>query len=522
MNGLGPWAKGNTRTMIEISGINDRDDRNRVNEKMNGPWMKVGRKRINEMDVMKVQGGGNELLENGSEATLNAIMKVVERAQKKNVRVAVTSLFRRPACNEYERLHKEVNRDLCKKIHVMKAQSVWKLEVCSSIMDLDSLIQARCFSGDGVYLSQEGETNLSEFNLLDQGNPSPLGSFDRMASLASISSRKLESLKSIWILHRQMEKSLHSSCTNRDKISTGLQAKYFPAKKTPMLPAGTFNGKTAFVTGGGTGLGKGMATMLSSLGANVVIAARRLSVLEETAKNIKHETKGDVLAVAVDIRQSDSVAAALDACEQRFGLPNIIINNAAGNFISPTERLSSNAWRTITDIVLNGTANVTIDAGRRLIKAKQGGAFLNITTTYTRSGTGFVCPSAAAKAGVETMSKSLNSEWGRYGLRFNCLAPGPVETEGAFSRLDPSGKFTNEAHKRIPAGRLGEVEEIANLATFLVSDYASWIGGESIAIDGGCYPYLGGEMNILDRVTPDEWDMLEKIIRANNKQDKQK
>ncbi|KAG0711597.1 2,4-dienoyl-CoA reductase, mitochondrial [Chionoecetes opilio] len=315
---------------------------------------------------------------------------------------------------------------------------------------------------------------------------------------------------------------VHTSGGALAKEGEGPQAHFFPPLKTPMLPKDTFKGKTAFITGGGTGLGKGMATMLSSLGANVVIAARRLPVLENTATEISSHTGNPVFAVQMDIRDPSAVAAALDACETKFGLPSIIINNAAGNFISPSERLSANAWKTITDIVLNGTAFVTLEAGKRLIKAEKGGVFLSITTTYTRSGSGFVSPSASAKAGVETLTRSLAAEWGRYGMRFNCIAPGPIETEGAFSRLDPTGTFTKSAYKRIPAGRMGEVEELANLATYLVSDYSSWITGETMGQDGGEYRYMGGMFNMLNKVAPDQWDMMAKVIRTSNKDSKDK
>jgi len=237
-----------------------------------------------------------------------------------------------------------------------------------------------------------------------------------------------------------------------------------------------------FITGGGTGLGKGMATKFSELGANVVIAARRLPVLEETASDISKLTGNKVLPVQCDIRDPAAIKAAVDACVTEFGLPHVIVHNAAGNFISPTERLSPNAFKTVIDIVLNGTAYLTLDVGKRLIEAKQGANFLAITTHYTNEGSGFVCPSACAKSGVETMMKSLGVEWGRYGIRMNCIAPGPIETEGAFKRLDPSGTMIAEGIKAIPAGRLGEVEEIANLATYVCSDYANWINAD-VSID---------------------------------------
>ncbi|KAK2703927.1 2,4-dienoyl-CoA reductase [(3E)-enoyl-CoA-producing], mitochondrial-like isoform X2 [Artemia franciscana] len=300
------------------------------------------------------------------------------------------------------------------------------------------------------------------------------------------------------------------------------QAKYFPANTAPMLPEKSFSGKVAFITGGGTGLGKAMATVLSKLGAKVAIGSRKLPVLEETAKEISIVTGNEVFPVQVDIRDPVAVKSAVDMCVSKFGLPNIVINNAAGNFISPTERLSANAWKTVIDIVLNGTAFVTMEIGKRMIKEETGGVFLCITTPYTTHGSGFVCPSASAKAGVEAMTKSLSSEWGRYGIRMNCIAPGPIETEGAFSRLDPSGKFKDELYKTLPVGRMGEPEELANLASYMVSDYASWLSGEVINFDGGKLPFMAGDFNALVQVKQSEWDMLEQMIRSSNQKSKSK
>jgi len=287
-----------------------------------------------------------------------------------------------------------------------------------------------------------------------------------------------------------------------------------------MLPKDSFKDKVVFITGGGTGLGKGMATKFSELGANVVIAARRLPILEETAKEIESLTGGQVLPVSCDVRDPLAIKEALDACQNKFGVPNVVVNNAAGNFISPTERLSPNAFRTVVDIVLNGTAYMTLDAGKRMIEAKKGGVFLAITTHYTYEGSGFVVPSACAKSGVETMMKSLGVEWGKYGIRMNCIAPGPIETEGAFKRLDPTGAMIAEGIKAIPAGRLGEIEEIANLATFLCSDYSSWINTETVTLDGGEFRSLAGEFNKLREIPPESWDMLEQMIRGTNKKSK--
>ncbi|KAL0984867.1 hypothetical protein UPYG_G00149710 [Umbra pygmaea] len=292
------------------------------------------------------------------------------------------------------------------------------------------------------------------------------------------------------------------------------QAKFFPANERSMLLPGTYKGKVAFITGGGTGLGRGMTSTLSALGAECVIASRKLDVLKKTAEEITSQTGNKVHAVQCDVRDPKSVEAAVGQLVEVAGLPDVVINNAAGNFISPSEKLSANAWRTITDIVLNGTAFVTLELGKRLIVAEKGAAFLAITTIYAESGSGFVVPSAAAKSGVETLCTSLAAEWGRYGLRFNVIQPGPIKTKGAFSRLDPTGEFEKGMIGRIPVGRLGTPGEIANLAAYLCSDYASWVSGAIIRMDGGEYVSMAGEFNDLKRVTKEQWAMMEAMIRG--------
>ncbi|XP_051826784.1 2,4-dienoyl-CoA reductase [(3E)-enoyl-CoA-producing], mitochondrial isoform X2 [Antechinus flavipes] len=291
------------------------------------------------------------------------------------------------------------------------------------------------------------------------------------------------------------------------------RSKFYKPLKKVMLPPNSFKGKVVFITGGGTGIGKGLTTIFSSLGATCVIASRKIDVLKATAEEISSQTGNKVHAIQCDVRDPGLVKNAVSELIKVAGHPDVVINNAAGNFISLSERLSPNAWKTVTDIVLNGTAFVTLEIGKELIKAGKGAAFLAITTIYAKSGSAFVVPSASAKAGVEIMSLSLAAEWSRYGMRFNVIQPGPIKTKGAFSRLDPTGEFEQEMIERLPCGRLGTIEEISNLAAFLCSDYASWINGSIIRFDGGEYVFLSGEFNSLMKVTTQQWDVLEQLIR---------
>ncbi|XP_008321110.1 2,4-dienoyl-CoA reductase [(3E)-enoyl-CoA-producing], mitochondrial [Cynoglossus semilaevis] len=289
---------------------------------------------------------------------------------------------------------------------------------------------------------------------------------------------------------------------------------FFAPVEDAMLPPGTFKDRVAFITGGGTGLGRAMTTTLSQLGAVCVIASRKLDVLQKTAEEISSQTGNKVHVVQCDVKDPQAVSGCVDMMESLTGLPDIIINNAAGNFVCPSERLSPNGWKSITDIVLNGTAYVTLELGKRLIQNQKGASFLAITTIYAESGSGFVVPSASAKAGVEALYKSLAAEWGRYGHRFNIIQPGPIRTKGAFSRLDPTGRFEKAMIDRIPTGRLGKPEEVANLAAYISSNYATWMSGAVIRLDGGEYVSMAGEFNELRRVTPEEWKMMETMIRS--------
>jgi NAD(P)-dependent dehydrogenase (short-subunit alcohol dehydrogenase family) len=277
-----------------------------------------------------------------------------------------------------------------------------------------------------------------------------------------------------------------------------------------MLREGALKGKNILVTGGGTGLGRSMGSYFLELGANLIITSRKLDVLKQTAEEMMAEKGGKVLALACDVRDIEQVEQMWKDATEAFGTIHVVLNNAAGNFISPTERLSTNAFNTVLDIVLKGTSQVTLTAGKDWIAKKQAGTFLNIVTTYAWTGSGYVVPSAAAKAGVLAMTRSLAVEWAKYGIRSNAIAPGPFPTEGAWSRLLPGDlvkKF--DPAKKVPVGRVGEHQELANLAAYLVSDFSSYVNGEVMTIDGGEWLKGAGEFNNLDMIPQEMWDMLE-------------
>ncbi|TCK83080.1 SDR family oxidoreductase [Albibacterium bauzanense] len=280
----------------------------------------------------------------------------------------------------------------------------------------------------------------------------------------------------------------------------------------------SLKGKTIVITGGGTGLGRAMGTYFLKLGANLVITSRKLDVLQETAKELEAETGGNVLAVACDVRNYEEVENILKESIARFGKVNGLVNNAAGNFISPTERLSANAFSSIIDIVLKGTVNCTLAFGKHWIAEKQAASVLNIVTTYAFTGSGYVVPSAAAKGGVISLTKSLAVEWGKYGIRHNAIAPGPFPTKGAWERLLPGDlaeKF--DFKKRVPLNRVGDHQELANLAAFLISDFSGYINGEIITIDGGEWLQGAGQFNDLKEIPDEMWDSLEEQIRKTKK-----
>jgi NAD(P)-dependent dehydrogenase (short-subunit alcohol dehydrogenase family) len=243
------------------------------------------------------------------------------------------------------------------------------------------------------------------------------------------------------------------------------------------------DGRAILVTGGGTGLGRAMAERFASVGARVGVLGRRAEPLQEVVGVIRG-AGGVAAAATADVRDPAAVEAAVVALEAELGPLDGLVNNAAGNFLSASEDLSPNAFDAVIRIVLHGTFNSTQALGRRWIERKTPGTILSIVTTYAWMGSPFVLPSAAAKAGVLAMTRSLAVEWANYGIRSNAIAPGPIHTEGAFSRLLPAG-MAEESLRAIPAGRLGEPSELADLATFLMSPLAAWITGECVVLDGG-------------------------------------
>lgn len=282
-----------------------------------------------------------------------------------------------------------------------------------------------------------------------------------------------------------------------------------------MLRDNAFEGKTIVVTGGGSGLGKAMTKYFLELGANVAITSRDLEKLQKTAVELEAETGSKCLAVQCDVRHYDQVENMLAEVLKTFGKVDALLNNAAGNFISPTERLSANAFDTVIDIVLKGSKNCTLAFGKHWIASKQTtSTVLNIVTTYAFTGSAYVVPSATAKAGVLAMTRSLAVEWAKYGIRTNAIAPGPFPTKGAWDRLLPGDlaeKF--DMAKKVPVGRVGDHQELANLAAYLISDFSAYINGEVVVIDGGEWLKGAGQMNLLEQIPAELWDQLEMMIK---------
>jgi len=282
-----------------------------------------------------------------------------------------------------------------------------------------------------------------------------------------------------------------------------------------MLKANSLKGKTIVVTGGGSGLGKSMSEYFLSLGANIVITSRREELLKKVAEGMMKKFGGKVLPLSCDVRDPELVSKVLDDSFSKFNKIDCLLNNAAGNFISPTERLSTRAFDAVIDIVLKGTINFSLMLGKKWIEKKDSGNILNIVTTYAWTGSGYVVPSACAKAGVLALTKSLAVEWAKYKIRSNAIAPGPFPTKGAWERLLPGDlKDKFDPSKKVPLKRVGEHHELANLAAYLVSDYSSYINGEVVTIDGGEWLKGAGQFNNLDKITDEMWDFFS-MMRKN-------
>jgi NAD(P)-dependent dehydrogenase (short-subunit alcohol dehydrogenase family) len=267
-----------------------------------------------------------------------------------------------------------------------------------------------------------------------------------------------------------------------------------------MLQPETLRGRTILVTGGGSGLGLSMATHFVELGARVGILGRSRERLDTALDTLREAAPGaSVAAAPADVREPDEVEEAVDALEEDLGPIDSVVNNAAGNFLAPSEDLSPRAFDAVVRIVLHGTFHVTRCLGRRMIERGDGGTVLNIATTYAWTGSAFVLPSAVAKAGVLVMTRSLAVEWATYGIRVNAIAPGPFPTEGAWKALMPTPELEEAARRRVPMGRFGDHRELTNLAAFLMSNAAPYITGECVTIDGGDWLANGGEFNHMTR-----------------------
>jgi NAD(P)-dependent dehydrogenase (short-subunit alcohol dehydrogenase family) len=275
-----------------------------------------------------------------------------------------------------------------------------------------------------------------------------------------------------------------------------------------MFTADLLKDKRFLITGGGTGIGRALAERFLQLGASGYICGRRAEVVQQTASELAVSTGGDIESFACDVRYDDEVQKAIEQVWSKAPL-DILVNNAAGNFLAKTETLSSNAFDAVIGIVLKGTINMTMACGKRWLAAKHNAVVLSIATTYAELGSAYVVPSAVAKAGVLSLTRSLAVEWGGRGIRFVAIAPGGIRTEGAFSRLLPTDAMEKALIDHNPLHRLGTLEEISNLASFLVSEHAGYINGEMVYMDGGEMLAGSSSFSLLGRKVPDAaWDML--------------
>ena len=288
-----------------------------------------------------------------------------------------------------------------------------------------------------------------------------------------------------------------------------------------MFKDNILQGKKILVTGGGTGLGKEMSEHYIQHGADVVICGRRESVLAETAEEFKEKYDSKVRYQALDIRSAQDVDDFIDTIFQEGPLHGLV-NNAAGNFISPTKDLSARGFDAIANIVFHGTFYVTHAVGKKWIEQQIKGSIISILATWVWTGSPFVVPSAMSKSALHTMTKSLAVEWGPKGIRVNAIAPGPFPTEGMTARLSPKGDMQKDSNNTIPMGRMGEMNELQNLATFLMADGCEYLTGQTIAIDGAQYLSGGGTFSQLSKMSDDDWAEIRDMIKKTNDSDKQK
>ena len=288
-----------------------------------------------------------------------------------------------------------------------------------------------------------------------------------------------------------------------------------------MFKDNILQGKKILVTGGGTGLGKEMSEHYIQHGADVVICGRRESVLAETAEEFKEKYGSTVRYQALDIRSAQDVDDFIDTIFQEGPLHGLV-NNAAGNFISPTKDLSARGFDAIANIVFHGTFYVTHAVGKKWIEQQIKGSIISILATWVWTGSPFVVPSAMSKSALHTMTKSLAVEWGPNGIRVNAIAPGPFPTEGMTARLSPKGDMQKDSDSTIPMGRMGEMNELQNLSTFLMADGCEYLTGQTIAIDGAQYLSGGGTFSQLSKMSDDDWAEIRDMIKKTNDSDKQK
>jgi NAD(P)-dependent dehydrogenase (short-subunit alcohol dehydrogenase family) len=286
-----------------------------------------------------------------------------------------------------------------------------------------------------------------------------------------------------------------------------------------MFKDGLLQGKRILITGGGTGLGKQIASRYLQLGAELWLAGRRGTVLDSSAKELTARHGGTVRTHAVDIRDAQAVDAMVQRIWDESGPLTGLVNNAAGNFVSPTQSLSMNGFNAIANTVFHGTFYVTHAVGRRWIEGGHKGSVVSILVTWVWTGSPYVVPSAMSKAGVHIMTKSLAVEWGKHGIRLNAIAPGPFPTEGAAKRLRPEGDFSDST-KLNPMRRVGRMEELQNLAAFLMADGCEWLTGECIALDGAGYLATGAYFTELDRMSDADWERMRAQIRSQNEKDR--